>query len=146
MLLLDRAKIDELHEQFPDALADFTKATDGHALPQAIQVGALLERGLLLAALNRLDDAIEDYNSVLALDPHSWSALNERASAYHRQIVYRRRSVTISLPSQQATKIPSIPILDWGRLRKNRGRLPRHGAFTSRRWPPTQNTALRTKD
>ena len=121
VLLLDRAKIDELHEQFPDALADFTKAIDGHALPQAIQVGALLERGLLLAALNRLDDAIEDYNSVLALDPHSWSALNERASAYHRQncISEAQRDYFASLAA--GNKNPEYSYFGLGQIAEEQG-------------------------
>jgi tetratricopeptide (TPR) repeat protein len=120
-LLLDRAKIDELHEQFPDALADLTKAIDGHALPQPIQIGALLERGLLLVALNRLDDAIEDYNAVLALDPHSWSALNERASAYHRQnrISEAQRDYLASLAA--GNKNPEYSYFGLGQIAEEQG-------------------------
>jgi tetratricopeptide (TPR) repeat protein len=85
LLLLDRAKIDELEDRLGDGLTDFTRAIESHALPQTDQMRALLERGLLLDALNRLDDAIEDYNTVLELDPHSANALNSRASVYRRQ-------------------------------------------------------------
>ena len=121
LLLLDRAKIDELEDRLGDGLTDFTRAIESHALPQTDQMRALLERGLLLDALNRLDDAIEDYNTVLELDPHSANALNSRASVYRRQnrIAEARRDYLASLAA--GTTNPEYSYFGLGQIAETQG-------------------------
>jgi len=84
-LLIDRAKALELEGRAQEALADFTKAVNANAVGQAEKIRALLERGLLLDSLDQLDDAVGDYSAVLKLEPHSATALNNRANVYRRQ-------------------------------------------------------------
>jgi tetratricopeptide (TPR) repeat protein len=98
-LLSDRALAYELDGRREEALADYTKAIEMHALPRADQIRALLERGLTLDAMNKLGEAISNYTAALKLDPHFAIALNNRANAYRRlnRRVEARRDYIASL-------------------------------------------------
>jgi tetratricopeptide (TPR) repeat protein len=56
-----------------------------HALPATDQANALFDRGVLLDALGRTDDAIADYSAAISLSPHFAMALDNRGDAYRRQ-------------------------------------------------------------
>lgn len=84
LLLSNRALANNLIGKTEDALRDYTKAIDSRALPLTDQATALLERGLVLETLHRLDQAARDYSAVLQLTPRSATALNDRADVYRR--------------------------------------------------------------
>jgi len=67
------------------ALTGFTRAIEMRVLPPAELADALLQRGLVLDRLDRLTDALGDYNAALRLAPRLAPALNNRANVYRRQ-------------------------------------------------------------
>lgn len=74
----------EANGQKLDALADYTLAIESHALARDEQARALFDRGLLLDGMNRLGEAVADYNATLSMAPDFTAALNNRANAYRR--------------------------------------------------------------
>jgi tetratricopeptide (TPR) repeat protein len=105
-LLSDRALARNLNGRPRDALIDYTKAIETHSLPAADQITALLERGLVLEMLNRLNSALDDYSAVLKLVPNYATALNRRANTYRRlnQLKYAQRDYFAALAANNASR------------------------------------------
>jgi tetratricopeptide (TPR) repeat protein len=89
----------ERQGQKDDALADYTLVIESHALAGDEQARAFFDRGLLLDGMNRLSDALGDYNAALSLAPKFTAALNNRANVYRRlgQLPEARRDYLASL-------------------------------------------------
>ena len=71
--------------QADSALTDFTQGLSANELPIAERATALFDRGVTLDSLGHFDDAISDYNAVLAITPGASNAFNNRANIYRRQ-------------------------------------------------------------
>lgn len=97
--LMARGHASERQGQKDDALADYTLVIEGHALAGDEQARAFFDRGLLLDGMNRLNDALGDYNAALSLTPKFAAALNNRANVYRRlgQLPEARRDYLASL-------------------------------------------------
>jgi len=99
-LLHNRGVAQQLLGAHQEALADFTAALQGSALPAEERAQALLQRGFLLDSLQRLDEATKDYSAAAALKTTSAAtALNNRANIYRRQnrLVEARRDYLAAL-------------------------------------------------
>ena len=82
--LVEAARALETSGQRDEALVDYTEAIESHELDRDAQARALFARGLLLDGMNKLDDALKDYDAALALSPKFAAALNNRANVYRR--------------------------------------------------------------
>src|SRR6185437_9906819 len=82
--LMARGHASERLGQKDDALADYTLVIESHALAGDEEARAFFDRGLLLDGMNRLNDALGDYNAALSLVPKFTAALNNRANVYRR--------------------------------------------------------------
>jgi tetratricopeptide (TPR) repeat protein len=99
-LLHNRGVAHQLLGAHQEALADFTAALEGRALPAEERAQALLQRGFLLDSLQRLGEATRDYSAAAALKTTSAAtALNNRANIYRRQnrLVEARRDYLAAL-------------------------------------------------
>jgi tetratricopeptide (TPR) repeat protein len=97
--LMARGHASERQGQRDDALADYTLVIESHALAGDEQARAFFDRGLLLDGMDRLNDALGDYNAALSLAPKFTAALNNRANVYRRlgQLPEARRDYLASL-------------------------------------------------
>ena len=82
--LIEAAHALEISGQRDEALAAYTEALQSHELDHDAQARALFARGLLLDGMNRIDDALKDYDAALSLSPKFAAALNNRANVYRR--------------------------------------------------------------
>jgi tetratricopeptide (TPR) repeat protein len=114
------------------ALADLTHAIDAKNLTGAEQSRLYLERGLVLDAMNRLDEATEDYTEALRLDPGSAPALNNRANVLRRLNRFddARRDYLASLAA--GNPAPEYPYYGLGQIAENQGKAGEAKSFYAR--------------
>jgi tetratricopeptide (TPR) repeat protein len=82
--LIEAGRALEMSGQKDEALVDYTRAIESHALDRDERARALFDRGLLLDGMSRLDDALQDYSAALSVSPKFAAALNNRANIYRR--------------------------------------------------------------
>ncbi|HWC64421.1 MAG TPA: tetratricopeptide repeat protein [Rhizomicrobium sp.] len=114
------------------ALADLTRAIDAKNLTESEQSRFYLERGLVLDAMNRLDEASEDYSRALRLDPDSAPALNNRANIFRRlnRFEEARRDYLASLAA--GNPAPEYPYYGLGQIAENQGNAEEAKGFYTR--------------
>lgn len=83
-LLLDRGLAREQAGTHDQAMVDYTRAIELHALAPMVQAQALFYRGVALEEVNRTNDALADYGAAIKLDKYA-PAFNNRANIYRRQ-------------------------------------------------------------
>jgi tetratricopeptide (TPR) repeat protein len=132
-LLADRGFARNLQGDKQKAVADLTQAINAHSLPNPEQARIYLERGMILDAMNRLDDAVGDYSAVLRLTPAAAAqALNNRANVFRRQSRFQeaRRDYLAALASNNVAA--EYPYYGLGQIAEKEGKTDEARYFYSR--------------
>jgi tetratricopeptide (TPR) repeat protein len=104
------------------ALADLTQAVGTQGLTKDEQSRFYLERGLILDARNRLDDAAADYTAALRLEPSSAPALNNRANIFRRQNRFEQARFDYLASLAAGNPAPEYPYYGLGEIAESLGK------------------------